>query len=120
MKGMNPVKSSPALLIPVFLVLSSVLIADSPPPNTIPLFAERPEFNEISLDTFLMLSWQYFDVLQVGGYSASQVYDKLIDSANTVLVFWLVRNDLPESLEGSSGGDGLHLTKSSSQMGHLA
>ncbi len=87
MKGMNPVKSSPALLIPVFLVLSSVLIADSPPPNTIPLFAERPEFNEISLDTFLMLSWQYFDVLQVGGYSASQVYDKLIDSANMTGMF---------------------------------
>ncbi|MCK5132368.1 MAG: hypothetical protein KAR40_09495 [Candidatus Sabulitectum sp.] len=76
----------------IFILLSVLLspalsLAGSPPSNTIPIIAERPEFDEVDLDVFCMLSWHYFDALQDGDQTASSFYNKYIGPANQTGIF---------------------------------
>ncbi len=64
------------------VLFAPIASAGSPPSNTIPIVADRPNFSEVDLDTFLMLSWHYFDVLQAGDHGAQSVYNKLVGPAN--------------------------------------
>ncbi len=75
------------LLVAAVLFLITFALSDSPPSNSIPIVADRPNFNEINLSLFCLLSWNYFDVLQVGGHSAVEVYNKLIASADETGIF---------------------------------
>ena len=76
------------------IIFSPIASAGSPPSNTIPIIADRPNFSEVDLDTFLMLSWHYFDVLQAGGHGAQSVYNKLVGPANETGMF-LAINPVP-------------------------
>ena len=74
----------------VTIILSSMISvseAGSPPSNTIPIVADRPNFNTVDLELFLQLSWHYFDVLQAGDQYPEQVYDKLLSPANETGMF---------------------------------
>jgi len=88
----------------LIVVLSVVLIspfasAGSPPSNTIPIIADRPNVPEVDLDTFLMLSWHYFDVLQAADYSAEYMYNQFIEPANETGMF-LAINPAPTARWG--------------------
>ena len=80
-------KSILPLTVIGLLLMSSASSADSPDENTIPIFAERPEMNTISLDTFLMLSWNYFDVVQSGDYWPQFYIDNLVGPSNETGMF---------------------------------
>jgi len=78
MKSYSPFAS---LLVVILLLLTTISISESPPANTIPIVADRPNVYEVDIDTFLMLSWHYFDVLQAGDHNASTIYNILVEPA---------------------------------------
>ena len=65
-------KSILLLMVTAPLLVTSVSYAGAPPANTIPIVADRPNFNTVDLELFLQLSWHYFDVLQAGDQYANK------------------------------------------------
>lgn len=86
------------------LVIASVLLvakgyADSPPSNTIPIIADRPNVSEVDIDTFLMLSWNFFDAIQTGDMPAEQAYNTFVPPANET-GFFVCLNPVPTARWG--------------------
>ncbi len=74
-------------MITALLLVTSVSTGGAPPENSIPIVADRPNFDELEGGLFLLLSWQYFDALQAGDQTAEQVHDKLLTPANETGMF---------------------------------
>ncbi len=75
------------LLTIVFLLLTTTGFAGSPPSNTIPVIADRPNLDEVDINTFCMLSWHFFDAIQAGDMSAGQAYNTFVPPANETGLF---------------------------------
>lgn len=70
-------------LILSILPFSSVLHADSPPVNTIPVVGLKPAPDEIDVDFLCFLSWNNFDGLSRGGYNGAVIQEKLVIPADS-------------------------------------
>jgi len=74
-------KSQGILVSLIVLLFATSGFPDSPPSNTIPIIAERPNDSEVDLDTFLMLSWHFFDALQSADGDAENVSMNILPPA---------------------------------------
>ena len=86
------------------LVIASVLLAangyaDSPPSNTIPIIADRPNDDKIDIDTFCMLSWHFYDALQSADGSVEDIASSLIPAASETGMF-ICMNPIPTARWG--------------------
>ena len=75
------------IIVTILALLPALLLADAPPSNTIPVIADRPNFDDVDLELFCLLSWHHFDVLQAGDESAQNVYDKFVTPADSTGMF---------------------------------
>lgn len=66
------------------LATSSASLADAPPANTIPIIAERPTFEDITLELLCTLSWMHFDAVNRYGYEPAELMEKLVEPAEEV------------------------------------
>ncbi len=81
----SPPPNTKSRLIPGLLCLAvaaSIVAADSPPENTIPVIADRPSFLDIDSELLCMLSWRYFDVFQCGDHGVDLVYETIVEPAS--------------------------------------
>ncbi|MCD6588165.1 MAG: hypothetical protein J7K88_06405 [Candidatus Fermentibacteraceae bacterium] len=82
------ISTSSLVTIIVFIHgMFSVVKAGAPPENSIPIIADRPNFNTVNLELFLQLSWHYFNVLQAGDQTAEQIFNELLPPANQTGMF---------------------------------
>jgi len=70
----------------VFLLFSLALLpatapADAPPPNTLPIIVQRPNWDDIDTELFCLLSWMGFDGVHRGDYAAWQMEEVLVPAA---------------------------------------
>lgn len=86
-------KSNLSLLIPAVLLLSSALLAESPPANTIPVIGLKPAFEGINVDFLCFLSWNSFDGLSRQGYNGTVIQEKLVIPADSTGMLAVVNPD---------------------------
>jgi hypothetical protein len=67
----------------VFLLFSLALLpatapADAPPPNTLPIIVQRPNWDDIDTELFCLLSWMGFDGVHRGDYNSWEMADHVV------------------------------------------
>lgn len=77
-------KSSFFLLIILLLTIASIVVADTPPENTIPIVGLKPDYEGIDTDFFCLLSWHHFDGLSRQGHNPDSILANVVLPADTV------------------------------------
>ena len=69
------------IIIAIMLFLPALLIAEAPPPNTLPIIVQRPNWDDIDIELFCLLSWMHFDGIHRGDYTSGLMADHVVPPA---------------------------------------
>jgi len=79
------------LILSISLTLFvAISFSDSPPANTIPIIADRPTFEDITLELLCTLSWMHFDAVNRYGYNPPELLEKLVEPAADVGLYVII------------------------------
>jgi hypothetical protein len=62
-------------------LLPATAPANAPPPNTLPIIVQRPNWDDIDIELFCLLSWMGFDGVHRGSYNSWEMAEHIVPPA---------------------------------------